>query len=196
MNEQCPCEQDSTSKKTTLNGASSQGASEIKEPQEPMQEVPNQDQIVQALDQCRQEIQQWKERCMRVTADFDNYKRRLEKEQGSWVRSSKAAVLRNLLPVIDDVERAVADCTKRTRVADNEPLITGIEMMATAFHKFLKTSDVTEITEISIFDPLLHEAIAQVDAPEFESGAIVEVLQKGYMFGDQVLRPAKVSVAK
>lgn len=148
------------------------------------------------LDQCRQEMLQWKERCVRITADFENYKRRNEREQASWIRSSKMAVLRNLLGVIDDIERALADCAKRQRTPDNDSLISGVEMMGASFHKFLETADVTEITDLVTFDPLLHEAIAHVDAPEYDSGSIVEVFQKGYLFSDQVLRPAKVGVAK
>jgi molecular chaperone GrpE len=148
------------------------------------------------LDQCRQELTQWKERCMLVSADFDNYKRRMQKEQASWARSSKMMLVRSLLPVIDTVELALLDCAKRTPTAETASLISGIQMMGSAFHKFLESAHVTEITALTSFDPLLHEAIAQVKADTHPSGDIVEVLQKGYLFEDQVLRPAKVSVAQ
>lgn len=148
------------------------------------------------FDKCRQDLELWKERFMRMSADFENYKRRTEKEQVSWLRSSKMAVLRNVLPVVDTVELALADCATRKVTPENESLIKGIQMMGAAFHKFLESSDVTEIKEVTTFDPLLHEAITQVETDSYDSDAIVQVLQKGYRFGDQVIRPAKVSVAK
>lgn len=160
------------------------------------QEETQQNEAEQQVDQCRQELEQWKERFMRMSADFENYKRRTEKEQVSWMRSSKMAVLRNLLPVIDTVELALLDCSTRKVTPENDSLIQGIKMMASAFHKFLESSDVTEIKEVTTFDPLLHEAIAQVATDTHESDTIVNVLQKGYRFGDQVMRPAKVTVAK
>ncbi len=114
------------------------------------------------------------------------------------MRSSKMMTLRALLPVIDTVELALLDCTKRDRTAENESLIAGIQMMGAAFHKFLESSDVSEIKQVTQFDPLLHEAIVQVESDKHQSGDIVAVLQKGYLFGKEheVLRPAKVSVAK
>ena len=162
------------------------------------EETVTQGAIAPELDQCRQEVNQWKERFMRMTADFENYKRRTEKEQSSWVRSSKMVVLRTMLPVVDTVELALLDCAQRERTAENESLIAGVEMMGAAFHKFLQASDVIEINQVTHFDPLLHEAIVQVETDECPSGEIVAVLQKGYLFGkeQEVLRPAKVSVAK
>ena len=160
--------------------------------------VQTQETVTLGLDQCRQEMAQWKERCMRMTADFENYKRRTEKEQSSWMRSSKMMTLRALLPVIDIVELALLDCAKRDRTPENESFIAGIQMMGAAFHKFLESSDVRDIKEVTQFDPLLHEAIVQVESDQHQSGDIVAVLQKGYLFGkeQEVLRPAKVSVAK
>jgi molecular chaperone GrpE len=157
---------------------------------------PDLDACRQDLEQCRQEVAQWKERFIRMTADFDNYKRRAEKEQTSWMRSSKMIMLRSLLPVIDTVELAVRDCAQRERIPQNDSLIAGIRMMGAEFHKFLEATGVTEIQETKQFDPTLHEAIVQVETDQVPSGQIVEILQKGYLFGDQVVRPAKVSVAK
>lgn len=149
-----------------------------------------------ALQQCRQEIDVWKDRFVRMSADFENYKRRTEKEQTTWVRSGKVGILRNILPVIDTVELALADCAKRTSTPETESLLQGISMLGASFHKFLEASEVTEIKEVITFDPSLHDAIAQVDTDSYASNEIVEVLQKGYRFGDQILRPAKVAVAK
>lgn len=69
-------------------------------------------------------------------------------------------------------------------------------MIAKALHKLLAAHGVEEIKQVTIFDPMLHEALVQVEMPGQPSGSIVEVLQKGYMFKGEVLRPAKVSVAK
>lgn len=149
----------------------------------------------QKLQNCLADLEQWKDKCMRVAADFQNYKRRMEKEQTTWISSTQADVITNLLPIIDDMDRAMAESQKEGKT-DMQAWLAGFEMIRTALHKLLTKYGVTEISQNRTFDPLLHEALASVEVPGKQAGEIIEVLQKGYMVKDQVLRPAKVAVAK
>lgn len=148
------------------------------------------------LDACKVTSDQWQQRFIQVSADMQNYKRRMEKEQLSWTRRAQEGVLVQLLPIVDDFDRALAEQKKHAVDQDLSAWMVGFEMISKELYKFLKSVHVTEILTSSAFDPELHEAVAQVEAPEVASGDIVEVLQKGYMLGDQVLRPAKVTVAR
>ena len=147
------------------------------------------------LDACKASSEQWQQRFVQVSADMQNYKRRMEKEQITWTRRAQEGVLAQLLPIVDDFDRALAEQKKHAGDQDLSAWMVGFEMISKELYKFLKSVHVTEIAEMTVFDPMLHEAIAQVESPDIASGDIVEVVQKGYMLGDQVLRPAKVVVA-
>jgi len=105
---------------------------------------------------------------------------------------AQSQLMKDLLVVVDDFERAL----KAGKEADEQPDVAGFTMIAKSLDKILKKYGLQEIEQTDEFDPHLHEAVVQVDADDHESGAIVQVLQKGYQMKEQVLRPAKVSVAK
>jgi molecular chaperone GrpE len=153
-------------------------------------------QFTEQLQTCQQELQTWKDRALRSSADFENYKRRAEKERTQWVKMSQSALLLDLLQVVDDFDRAVDYLKSHPAPEELQPLFAGFTLTHKALVKLLSKYDVTEIQEHEIFDPVIHEATMQVDSPEHISGAIVAVLQKGYLLKEEVLRPAKVSVAK
>jgi molecular chaperone GrpE len=159
-----------------------------------MQTSDSQDQI--ALQQCQVQLQEWKEKYVRVQADLDNFSRRVEKEKSTWMRVAQAAILKDLLNIVDDVERAFSTTTAISLTAELQQWLTGFELIARGLQKFLISQGVEEISQIQSFDPNLHEALMQVDSPEHTSGTIIRVFQKGYMFKGEVLRPAKVSVAR
>lgn len=163
--------------------------SEHKEQSEPKKKLfknePEADSLEQQLEKCQLAQQEWKEKCMRVSADLANFNKRVEKEKALWSAFARADVLTPLLNVVDDFDRAM----------ETEQVSDGIKMIHTAFNEFLKNADVKEVS-YEQFNPEFHEALMQVDAEDKESGAIVQVMQKGYILGDKVLRPAKVSVAK
>jgi molecular chaperone GrpE len=148
------------------------------------------------LDACKVESNEWKNKFMLVSADMQNYKRRIEKEQSMWTRRAQEDVLVKLLAIVDDFDRALAEHEKQEKTPELDAWLKGFEMIGEGLYKFLKNMHVTQIEQMQIFDPMLHEAIAQVEAPDVASGDIVDVVQKGFMFGDEVLRPAKVTVAK
>lgn len=141
---------------------------------------------------CQLEVAQWKERFARVSADLENFKRRTQKEQQTWFALGQRQMAKDLLEIVDTMERALQD----SQQASQDQMIQGIQLMYKNLQKLLEKFGIQEITETKEFNPELHEGLMQVDSDQHESGAIVTILQKGYMFKDEVLRPAKVSVAK
>lgn len=149
----------------------------------------NQPDLTQQLNECLVQKDEWKDRCLRTAADFENYKKRAEKERSVWITSAQSSILSDLLNIVDDFDRAFAQ-------AQEDKSLAGFALIHKEFQKFLEKHGVMEMQQTMQFDPHLHEAIMHVESPEQESGSIVQVLQKGYMFKGQVLRPARVSVAK
>lgn len=150
----------------------------------------------QELAACAQELSHVKETCKCIAADFENFKKRVERDRVMWTHSAQAEVLRDLLPVVDDFDRAFGEYEKNGNDAQRQAWIAGFDLIRKALTKFLQTNGVTAMDQVQLFDPELHEAIAQVASPVHESGAIVDVVQKGYMLNGQVLRVARVTVAK
>ena len=146
------------------------------------------------LETCQAELFEWKERCARVTADLENYRRRVAKDQIAWAQAAQSRVLLEMIAVLDDFDRACEGAPE----AESEVAawIDGITMIRLSFQKALEKCGVTQMDNYEQFDPEFHEAIAQVEVEDAESGSIVEVLQQGYLLRDMVLRPARVSVAK
>lgn len=132
----------------------------------------------------------------RLTADFQNYKKRVEKERTVWMDRSRMDALLPLLSIVDDFDRALQDAQKNDGQELFQNWIKGFEMIRKALYDFLAQQKVVVIEQVKTFDPNLHEAIMQVESADHESGDIVQVLQTGYLYKDQILRTAKVSVAK
>ena len=139
------------------------------------------------------EENQYKERYLYLQADFDNYKKRMNKQTRDTVKWANEKLIRSLLPLVDDFERAVS-ATKQSQ--DIESVISGTEMLLTNFQKTLQETGVTEINTIGEqFDPRLHEAVDRVETLDHAEGTIIEELRKGYLFHDHSIRPSMVRVA-
>jgi molecular chaperone GrpE len=146
---------------------------------------------LQALRKLAEENQ---ERYLRTQADFDNFRRRSRQEKEDFAKYASSKLVEQLLPVVDNFERAVA-ASKDSN--DFESLLKGIEMTQRQLGQVLEQEGLKKMeTEGQPFDPDYHQAIMQVESEEHEEGIIVEELQKGYVFKDKVLRPAMVKVAK
>ena len=163
-------------------------------PAEPsVNETPEQskDQEVQDLrDKLEKQAAQAKEYldlAKRIQADFDNYRKRVQKEKEEAARAANDALLLELLGIRDDLERAVA------AGADNDEMRAGLKQIISNFDSFLKSYDVREMPATGGFDPRLHEALCTGDG---EEGKILETFQKGYCVGPRILRHAKVKVGK
>ena len=132
---------------------------------------------------------------LRLQAEFDNFRRRTVKEKADLIKSGGETVLVNILPVIDDFERAL-DSLKN--VADNDAGKQGTMLIYNKFKEFLKQNNVKEIEALNEeFDVDLHEAITKIPAPEEKlKGKVVDVVQKGYVLNDKVIRFAKVVIGE
>ena len=147
----------------------------------------------------RQEVELYKDQLARLTADFQNYKKRVEKDRQSWIDRAHIDVLLPLLDIVDNFDRAFEDAKKETHQERESAVrehIKGFELIHKLFYTFLTQQKVVPIEQVSVFDPYLHEAVAQVEVPDFRTGDIVQVFQNGFKYKDTVLRTAKVSVAK
>lgn len=142
-----------------------------------------------SLEICQKERNEWKEKYLYLRADFDNAQRRMAKDMERLVWEAQAKLLREIVDVVADFERALS-----SGQASSEQH--GLMLIYKRLLKILDQAGVKEIEVSHDFDPALHEAVAHVNAPGHESGSIVEVLQKGYRFKHEVLRPARVSVAQ
>lgn len=129
----------------------------------------------------------------RAQAEFLNYKKRQEQQRSQQYDEAVARVAKRYLEVLDDLERALAN---RPTSGDGAEWATGIELVARKINAIFESEGIQLMDALGQpFDPNLHEAIAQVESEEHESGTILEVLQQGYFIGERVLRPALVRVA-
>jgi len=127
----------------------------------------------------------------RSMADFQNYKRRVERDNEMVKASMKGDLIKKVLPVLDDLERAL-----QNRPTDNS-WANGIELVVRKFQNILDVEGVKRIdAKNAAFDPSFHEAISHEPSDEVESGHVIEVVQTGYMIGERVIRPALVRVAQ
>ena len=127
---------------------------------------------------------------MRTAAEFDNYKKRTDREKASVAEFAKAGIIGKLLPILDNVDRAAA--------ADKESAdyIKGVELIIKQFEALAGDLGIEEIAQVGdVFNPSLHEAVMHIEDGSLGENVIAKVLQKGYKIGDTVIRPAMVSVA-
>lgn len=137
---------------------------------------------------------EWKDKYMRLQAEFDNYRKRTLREKMDLVQTGGQDVLTAMLPVRDDVQRAMEAMEKSD---DIEALRRGVELISNKFTETLRQKKVTEIeAKGKEFDPDLHEAVARFAAGKENKGKVIDVVQTGYMLGDKVLRFAKVVVGE
>jgi molecular chaperone GrpE len=147
---------------------------------------------VQAKDQ---EITEHYEARLRLQAEFDNFKKRKEKELADFRKYANESLLQDILSVVDDFERAIAAAEQTHKLED---FLQGVELIFSKFLDVLQKKGVKEIEAESgqVFNPNMHEAVTQIETNEIEEGAIAAVFQKGYYLHDRVIRAPKVGVAK
>jgi molecular chaperone GrpE len=135
------------------------------------------------------------DRYLRIIAEYDNFRKRTLKEKMELVKSGGSDVLKGLLPVIDNFERALKSLNETTEI---EAVKEGINLIYITFTDFMKMKGIQEIEALNLpLDTDLHEAIAQVPATNEETkGKIIDVVEKGYKLNDKILRFAKVVVAQ
>ena len=142
-------------------------------------------------DKLKEEIALQKDLVLRTAAEFDNYKKRTENEKLRIAEYSKAQLVKQLLPTIDNANRALSF------EAGSEEYNKGIELIAKQLVGTIDALGIVELAKVGDdFDPNIHEAVMQVENEELKENQIAQVLQQGYKLGETVIRPAMVSVVK
>lgn len=131
------------------------------------------------------------DRLRRTAADFDNFRKRAARDQENLVARAHERLMKALLPVVDDLERALVAAAEHEEAKLHE----GVQLVARELHEALKREGLEEVETDGRFDPHVHEALLSQPSEE-EEGAVIEVLQKGYRLGDRVLRPARVVISQ
>ena len=144
------------------------------------------------LEELRREKDALQDRLLRTAAEFDNYRKRVERERRDLADFMKADILAEILPIVDNFERAL-----QAPSSDTDSLRKGVELIHKQMHDFLRKRGVTPIEALGAdFDPNFHQAVIHETSPFHREGEVIEELQRGYMLGDKLLRPAMVKVAK
>lgn len=141
------------------------------------------------------ELEDYKNRYTRLSADFQNYKKRIEKEKSEIFKFGSEKIVVDILPIIDNFERAI-DASKSNN-NESDGLLDGIEMIFKQFVDALKKHGVEEIESLEKeFDPNLHHAVMQEECDGVEENMVTAVFQKGYTLNSKVIRPSMVKVSK
>jgi molecular chaperone GrpE len=148
---------------------------------------------VDLLEEARKEAAENRDRWIRAVADLENFRKRSTQERSNLLKYKNEEILRDLVAVMDNMDRALKYCDPTGKP---DPLAEGICMVSGMFKDILGRYGVQEIKALGEpFDPHMHEAVARVPAGDNQSNTVVEEVEKGYMYQDRLLRPSKVVVA-
>lgn len=156
-------------------------------------------QEVNPLEAAQAEAAEYKDKYLRAHADFENAKRRLEKDKMNAVSYANESFAKDILAVIDSFENALASIEGANEENSSdvlEKMKEGVNLTYEQLKKILEKNHIKEVVCEGEFDPEVHQAIMQVDSDEHEAGDVVQVMQKGYTIKDRILRPAMVSTCK
>jgi molecular chaperone GrpE len=154
---------------------------------------------VDPLEEARAEAADYKDKYLRAHADFENAKKRLEKDKMNAVSYANESFAKDILAVLDSFDNALSSIESAEEENSSEVLEKmkeGVTLTYNQLKKILEKNQIKEIDCKGEFDPEVHQAIMQVESDEHESGDVVQVMQKGYTIKDRVLRPAMVSTCK
>ena len=154
-------------------------------------ETPGQE--VDNVAELQRQRDEYYDRLLRKTAEFDNYRKRIERERQAQAESAAADVLKELLPLVDDLERAL----KAESAEGTDAYRRGVELILKRLEDILRRRGVRSIEALGAdFDPNYHQAVAYEPAENRRDGEVIEEFGRGYMLGDRLLRPSMVKVAK
>jgi molecular chaperone GrpE len=163
---------------------------EVRTDEEQVEEAGEQVEETSELEALQAERDELLDTLQRVQADFDNYRKRAARDQQSLVTRAHERLVKELLPVLDDLERAL----EAAEAHEEAKLEEGVALVTRSFADVLRKEGLEEIPTDGKFDPHVHEALLSQPS-EGEEGSVIEVLQKGYRLGDRVIRPARVVIS-
>ena len=149
------------------------------------------------LKKLEQDVAEKHDQLLRVSADFENYKKRMNRQMDDLRKYANESLLKDLLSVVDNLERAINSAAQKTGEPIDSCVLEGVEMTLGEITKLLTRYNVTPIEAMGKpFDPAYHEAVMQEPSREYPENTVVNEFQKGYMIHDRLLRPAMVVVSK
>lgn len=154
----------------------------------------NVEDVTGEIEKLRTEAEEHQQRLLRVQADYDNFRRRTLKEKEELAKYASSVLITQLIPVIDNFERALSTGDEST---NSSAYAKGVEMIFRQFMDVMGAEGLSPMNSVGeVFNPEYHQAIMQVESDEYEEGIVVEEIQKGYLLKDKVLRPAMVKVSQ
>jgi molecular chaperone GrpE len=150
------------------------------------------EELVARLEEAETRRDEYLRDLQRLAADFDNYRKRALRDQEALVARAHERLVKDLLPVLDDLERAL----EASEAHDDASVVDGVKLVQRALRDVLAREGLAEIEADGTFDPHVHEALLAQPGEGAEPGSVLQVVQKGYRLGDRVLRPARVVVAE
>ncbi|MCS6903211.1 MAG: nucleotide exchange factor GrpE [Candidatus Bipolaricaulota bacterium] len=163
----------------------------MSEAQSQQEDLTGQNELLRAKEQ---QIKELTERLQRLQADFDNYRKRIAREQEELFRRLEDQLILEVLPLYDNMERAFRSFNKNQ---DRESFVEGMERIFAQFHAFLEGRGVRPIAALGeLYDPALHEALITVEVADDSGGKVLEEFERGYLRAGRLLKPSKVKVSK
>ncbi|HIV48542.1 nucleotide exchange factor GrpE [uncultured Helicobacter sp.] len=156
------------------------------------QDVSQNDENMQDSQDLQSKYDELKDQYVRAFADFENTKKRLEREKYQSLEYANERFGIDLLPVLDTLQKAL----ESAQAAEQQAIVQGLELTLESFYKVLSKHGIEHIPTDGEFDPNLHECLMQVPDPARQNGEIAQILQNGYTYKGRVLRPAMVSIVK
>ena len=146
------------------------------------------------IEELKEQLASEKDRVLRLAAEFENYKKRKQRESDEFKKFANETIFRQLLTIVDNLERAIFSTKENS---DEAGLLEGVKLTYKEILKLFETFNVKPVeAENQMFDPNFHQAITQVKTDEFPENSVTAVLQKGYLLHDRLIRPAMVIVSK
>jgi molecular chaperone GrpE len=170
--------------------------SERAEPEEiaPEEELTAEEQLQAEVEKALSEAKALQEQYLRTLADMENLRKRTQREKEELAKFANENILREILPVMDNLERAVEHAEQ---AESSEGLLEGVQMTLTQFSQVLDRFGVKPVESLGqTFDPALHQAMGQLETDEYPANTVAQQMQKGYQLNERLLRPAMVMIAK
>ncbi len=166
----------------------------MKKPEEKIQEY---EQITQKMEQDILKLQEWKEHAQKISIDFEEYKQIAAKENQRIIQNANTSLIEKIIPVVENFERALQYFQTNQINSEMKMVVKGVEMIYQSFIQVLESEGLKPIpAEVGTqFNPYEHEVVEKKETNEFEEYAIIEVVEKGYLFHSKILKPARVKIA-
>ncbi|MFQ5457636.1 MAG: nucleotide exchange factor GrpE [Myxococcota bacterium] len=175
-------------------------SSNDQDPRDPAEEISATESFKEAFERLEADVRAAEDKYLRALADLDNNRKHLAREKANWLRYGHEALARDLLPILDNLERAIESAGTLAESPDGaegaKGLLEGVALILRQFSETLSKHGVSAIdSEGRPFDPRFHEAVQRIERSDVPPGTIIEAFQKGYMLHDRLLRASKVVVS-